>query len=429
MSRTSTRLMMAVVALSILTEPCRLLAQAAKEAEIRERIQQLEKELAELRGQLERLRGKEPADIVAVLDQDYQDLLKKDRQASFVQQAAQHLLETNRNTHWHSYITAMEVLRKHRAQASVPLIVKYMMVHPAKDPNLGNVKTYLDTLVILTGEDVKGIYVKEATPENFAKNWWLPRKDKITVDMNRMNRQQLERVLAALLAESERGDRDYSPGRAEFSTYELSSKLSRSIYRSSVDRPAWYENEIHPAMLPILLERCGVDGGDKTSGRALQYHVIPMLAQLRKDGEAPNLDAVAKDRNQPATVRMACLLANHVAGEDIATEAMLELYTKEKNLEIRLAALLMLPSTVMPRKAAPQLLEALDDPNAHIRSAAVIAMASIPVPGALPKLAQMLEGSPADARRGNNQSLLRAVAVHGSAQAKRPRNNNLINVC
>src|SRR5262245_34691753 len=98
----------------------RLNGQSPREAELQEKIRKLEGELADAR---RRLQDKE-FDIQAALDRDYQELLNKDRQATFLRQAAQHFAEKGGG--W-GYRSAHEILRKHRSQAAVPLILKYMI--------------------------------------------------------------------------------------------------------------------------------------------------------------------------------------------------------------------------------------------------------------------------------------------------------------
>jgi hypothetical protein len=371
-------------------------AQAAKEVELQEKVRKLEQELADARSQLKRLRGKDAPGVVDMLEEDFQKLLKKDRQATFMLQAAQQFLDPTDNNRWNNDANSTTLIRQHRSQAAIPLLLKYLIVRPEADRGSGGVNGYLETLTVLTGEDVKRLYAKAGSAEEFVKQWWFAGKDRITVDFEVMQREQLERVVATLFMVDQ-----------------------RARFRSRRELPHWYPNEIHAAMLPILLERCGVDGAgkNKASGQALDQDVISALAQLRMNGEAPYLDKLAKDPKQSASARLICMLANHAAGEDLATEALLDLHMKEKNLEIREAALSLLPESTAPPSSAPRLLAALDDPNARIRSAAISAMTAIPVPAALPKLAQMLERTAAGAPANDWRNVLSAVTRIGSTEA------------
>src|SRR5262245_19140396 len=148
-------------------------------------------------------------------------------------------------------------------------------------------------------------------------------------------------------------------------------------------RARWWEEELHPALLPHLLAAAGYvepnpgpldpppPDRDTT---AIPFMAIPMLAALRNNGEAPALDQVASDRRQNSAMRLTCLLALYRAGEDLRTDTLLPLLEVEKNLERRLTLVLALGYARDANAGVPKLLELMDDANDQVRAAAVLAL-------------------------------------------------------
>ena len=130
---------------------------------------------------------------------------------------------------------------------------------------------------------------------------------------------------------------------------------------------------------------------DERDTYAVSFAAIPLLAALRQDGEADELDRIARDPQQPSSARLTCLVALHHAGEDILTTAVLPILEKEKKLERRLLAIQLLAYCRDTRAATPKLLDLLDDGNREVRAAAVFALQKGAPPEALPKLKKVIE--------------------------------------
>jgi HEAT repeat protein len=171
-------------------------------------------------------------------------------------------------------------------------------------------------------------------------------------------------------------------------------------------------------MLPILLARAGYE--EKPPAKPAReilpvlFTAVPLLAELRKNGEAPDLDKIAADERQNSAIRLTCYLALRRAGDDLNTKAVLQLFKEQKKLDRRIVAVLLLGYCRDPKETVPALLEVLDDPNRHLR-AAVISTLDVSRPKeALPKLRKLLE-------RGNDDSVyavLRLVGEIGTAEGQ-----------
>ena len=50
-------------------------------------------------------------------------------------------------------------------------------------------------------------------------------------------------------------------------------------------------------------------GGEAAKGGEMVFELVPMLTQLRRDRQAPDLDQIAADKKQGSACRLTCLLA------------------------------------------------------------------------------------------------------------------------
>jgi HEAT repeat protein len=355
-------------------------------AEVRRRAQQV---LDEVRYTVEKQ-----------LDRDYAELLKKEKDPTSVRKAAELFAGTNQSDRWTDYATATAELRRSRAKAGIPLLLKYMILHADFSSGHVVIPEYVDTFVILTGKEFANPYryvedrktpVRNAV-DSLVKTWWLPNKAKITTDLGAMEREQLQLIVDRLLKRAARAERDYGArDPAERVGYQLAAALHPE--RESGRRREAIKADLHPAMVPILLAAAGYEekppDQPAREDHAIPFAAIPMLAAFRKDGEAPILDKVAADARQNSAVRLLCLFALHVAGDDLDTRALLELSKAEKKLERRILILTAL-GHCSDDSAVPPLLEALDDRNVHVRNTGVSALMRHRPKAALPKLKKLL---------------------------------------
>ena len=293
---------------------------------------------------------------------------------------------------------ALVIVRRARSNASIPLLVKYVHLERSQE--------ITDTLIILTGEDISALLrlanggksdpVSSRT--KLATTWWFPNKAKITTDPGKMSKEQLQVVIDRQLAVAELGMRDSSSAPSG-SAYRIS-QILESLNRPGLygRQQTWWPEEVHPAMLPAILAKTGYipPGAANAAAPArevypIPYAAIPMLAALRNYGEAPDLDKIADDKQQNSATRLTCILALHHAGEDLNSQAVLSILENEKKLERRIVAILMLAHSRDKKAVVPKLLQLLDDPNVHIRSAAVHSLRRWAPKEALPQLKKMLE--------------------------------------
>ena len=370
-----------------------------------------------------RPRDPELEKLLAGLDRDYQELLKEERQSAALREAAQDFLRTGPGDYW-AYKRALEKLRKHPSPAAVPLILTHLLDRPDDRPGWYG-DDFINALVILTGEDLQRHFTRGSRGDALVTDWWSSLKNKVMVEPAKMGQEQNERRLTMLLGLAAKNDRSSSA--SQDLAYDASTRLRALLSPYASDRPAWFDNEIHPSMTSLLLARCGAGGaepGDGPDDRSINLHAVAMLARLHKRGEAPELAKLGKDRKQPAAVRLGCLLATRAAGDDLSASDILEFYKEASNLELRVLALLTLPATAKPGEAAAQLVEALDHGNVHIRSAAVHALGKIPVPAALApaalaKLTHLAEQPAFQDSWLSYRTLLDAIVHLGSPEAKK----------
>ena len=339
-------------------------------------------------------------ELVKQLDADYRKLLAKEEDPSPLWKAERLLERTNRNTRWTNYLAATRVLRKSRSKAGIPLVLKYAAIH-AKT-GAGNFKTYSDTLVILSGDDIElptptGADRPKSGRDNVAKlvaAWWTPKKATITTDLDQMKPDSLRRVVG-LVATRTLGSSSYYPEKDAENPEKLFHLLCKMLRYSTSDRTYWYREELNAAMVPHLLAMSGyttkTPAKAKASLKNVDYRAVPLLAALRKDGEAPDLHKIAEDPRQISAVRLTCILAVAMAGEEIQTEELLAIIEKEKRPAIRLPAILALEYSIDSKNVTPKLLDLMDDRNAAVCTAAAYAMDGAAQAVAVPRLKKIID--------------------------------------
>ena len=371
--------------------------------------------------------GPETDPLLKQLDADFKEALKQERDAPAVRKAARLLAGTNQSSNWTDYNGAVTILRQTRARAGIPLLLKYMVLHAGFSTGHVVIPAYADTLTYLTGKDFPDPYRAEpdrvkpvrAAVEQWVKTWWLPQMDKLTTEVGKMSPEQVRRVTNGLLAKAGEASRQRSYGGTP-TVSGLAYALAEILQPGREGYRIPYEEEVHPAMLPPLLEAAGHVDAPRKGARPerdkapIRFEVVPLLAALRQDGEAPALEKIARDPKQSSATRLASILALYRAGEDMPTEVLLGLLEGEKKIERRLVTILALQYCRAEQLTTPRLVALLDDSNNRVRTAAVIALQSTAPKEALPKLKKILdERHPQEAVH----SALTVVANMGTREA------------
>ena len=331
--------------------------------------------------------------LLSELDADFEALLKQEKNPEPLRRAARLLSQSKGG--WMYRDEALDLLRRHRSLAAVPLLLRYLVEHASAHNKPGDT-AYADALTLLTGKDIRPAVVAapRAQVQQLVDSWWRPQRERITVDPAKMSRAQLEVIADRIVLRLAKAERNDGPGEP---ADRIATRL-RSVFQPDSDPEddsPWWQGSLHPAMAPTLLAAAGYEV-KPTRARGtwehtpIPYDLIPVLAALQKEDKRVGLDRIARDPRQNSAVRLTCLLARYGAGERLDTKAVVELLGKEKHLEMRLVATLALEHGD-PREAAPCLLSLLDDPNVHIRAAAVQALHAAKPPAAVPKLRRVLD--------------------------------------
>lgn len=348
------------------------------------------------------LLGAEGDKLVAELDRDFQTLVADEPQAQQIRDAAA-LLEKHDSR-------GLAELRKIRPKAAVPLLLKLMHTQ-ATSVSGSEIDAYAATLRLLTGEPIdspfpdrvstdKRLEGTQANVKRLVEEWWQPNRDKITTNLDRLSKQQMQLVVNELVKKAA-----WSKASPGYDSYHDSKPIT--AYRmyhvmyydvltpSSADTPGWENQELHGAMVPYLLAIAGYEATPADPPRQdtfrIAYPVVHMLAALRSNSQAEDLEKYAEDKRQNSAVRMTVVLALHNASESLRTDIVLELLDKEKNLERRLAQILTLRYAERSREVNQKLVALLDDRNQEIRIAAACALRELRPPEALPKLKRMID--------------------------------------
>jgi hypothetical protein len=365
------------------------------------------------------------------LEVDFQELLRKERDPGPLREAARLLERTNQSDRWLDYQAAVAILRRGRSKAAVPLLLKSMIKHGSLSSAHVVLPEYAEALAILTGEELGeggparpgGRALTPEAVEGLVRDWWLPNRERVTTDPGRMSQEQLRVVVRHLLAQGARAQRQLPQARGE-SASEAQRLLAVTVGVNGRERPTWWREELHPAMVPALLAAAGdvelsrpqaEAGLPEASQDPVSYAAVPLLASLRADGEAPGLERIAQDAKQKPAARLVALLSLYRAGEALPAEPLLSILRSEARPGRRVVAALALGYSRDRQTASSKLLELLDEPDEQVRTAALLALCGRPPRKALPKFKQVLEeGRPAQAV----PAVLRAVAAIGTKEAR-----------
>jgi hypothetical protein len=339
------------------------------------------------------------------LEAEYQELLRVEKNPQPIREAAALLAKTNQSDNWTAYMGATHLLRRHRSKAAIPLLMQYMIRHAEFGGGNGNVAEYVDTLAVLTGENIVNPYryvadrvspVQEGV-EKLHRTWWTPNKNKITVEPEKMTASQREIVADKLLSRFARSSRHNRGGRDSISVYDLSSAVRDILQPGGEPRGRLEKEPVHSALLPAILASAGYRPDDTKPNlperrlHELLPSAVPMLAALRRDGAAPALDRLAEDKKLDSLLRLTCVLALTCAGEELKTSVLMSVIDSDPKVEHRTIAVLALAYAASIKPALPLLLKRLEDPNRDVRTAAVHVFAAHPTADALPRLKPILE--------------------------------------
>jgi hypothetical protein len=135
-------------------------------------------------------------------------------------------------------------------------------------------------------------------------------------------------------------------------------------------------------MIPFLLERCGYQEKppakrvDRDTAQ-VSLATVSMLAELRRNNEAPDLEKAAADKKQNSAVRLTCLLTLVAAGEALKTKEVLDVLSNEAKVDRRMIAVLALGYSDEEKLVVPELKKLLEDPNRDVRAAAELALKTV----------------------------------------------------
>jgi hypothetical protein len=327
-----------------------------------------------------------PDDLLKQLDEDFETALKAEKDPQPLKKAARLLEQTNQSDRWTDYGEALSLLRHNRSKAAIPLLLKYMVLHSEFSTGHVLIPAYADTLTILSGKDIPSPYryVKDRkTPvleavQDLVKKWWTPNKRKISTDLGKMSRDEVQVVTHRLLDRMD-GMRDRLAG--DF-PQQMARDLRATLLRQHEGSIGIWPQDLHPAMIPFLLERCGYQerAPEKPAERdtaQVSLNTVAILAELRRNNEAPDLEKIGADRKQNSAVRLTCLLSLVAAGEALKTKEVLDLLSNEKKVDRRIIAVLALGYSDDEKLVEPQLKKLLEDPNRDVRAAAQMALEAL----------------------------------------------------
>jgi WD40 repeat protein/HEAT repeat protein len=355
--------------------------------------------------------------LLKQLDADFEELLKEEKNPAALRQAARLFESSKLPNSPHDCFRALAILRRTRAKAGIPLLLKYMMEVASGKAGKAPVNTRVltETLIVLTGREIDDPYklvpgrpaaAREALAE-LVKTFWTPNKATLTLELARLSPAQRQVIARTLLRHVE----------TDLSAIEDAARITHVMQREQPGFRDWQNEDLHPSMLPYLLAPAGWVEDPPESGMGLDtyripFAAIPLLATLRESGHAPELRRIAADPRQNSATRLTCLLALPAAGEVLDTKLLLEILDRETKQERRIVAIVALMYCRDVKAAVPRLLKLLEDPDRQVRAAAIGSL-GVPCPKeALPVLKKLLEKQAA-ADRDVVQMLLLVARIGG----------------
>jgi len=364
----------------------------------------------------------EGADVVAWLEADFQALLADDPNAEAIGEIAERLADEAPLDH----LERREIvasLRRYRSRATVPMLIKHYLQGRQRDSRYHEWELSEQCLVLLTGADISVLGIGNIGPreqkphrdrvEALVREWYIPNYHTITTDVDAMTPPQLWRFTRELIA--------VQPYRTRYAGLPgLYDELRRPDYAKAFvnfairppDRLAQsiFPGEVSGEMVPYLLAAARMERGRsqrisdplpndregivKILAEArqvtwlgnglppqyrqftarLDYSVVPILAELRKAGLAPQLDAIIANPAAAPAHRLICPLVLARAGEPMPAEPLLSLVDYPEDLLFRLPAIAALRHVQPSQAVTDKLRTLLDDSEPRVRAAAMAAL-------------------------------------------------------
>ena len=306
------------------------------------------------------------------------------------------------------YQEALATLRRLRPKAAIPLLLS---APGLSEPRLNRYElrrimtSLLHTLTILSGKALPtGPSDYAALLTQLARAWWFPQKQRITTQLSRMSREELDQVTFALVR------------RQALPSYTSVAQTWRRVVSTNFTRPnrshsypkAWFESDLHPRMVPSLLQSI-----DSPATVAAAY---PLLASLSARGARTMISAAS--HTGPPYRRFAALLALWRAGEDFDGAGLLELFQKNtSSVDLRVAVLVAMTQAPSGPELVRALKAGLNSRNREVRTASLYAFTRHAPAGLLPDLERLAQRASTDQEVGAVYDVLRTFIGNHQAQA------------
>lgn len=292
-------------------------------------------------------------EFVRQMQQDYRSLIAKEpKSVREALERADSLLrkEAQQGSTWTEYRTAINLLNQSRSRAAIPCM---LILLNDEDLNVGNFKeTVLQSLTMLTGERLPS-----QDPEVVAKQWWLARKNDITVDMDQMSEQQIQIILDEFLkivSSTEPMGLGRTPpmnGRTLHAVLACGYRVYASQYRKV----------LHRRLLPGLLKQCErPDRRWLTPGPLAAMYVTKVV---------PELPAIVSDPEIAPRIRVVVATGLFRAKATPSADVLLPLWDAVSETDMKQALAVML-ATLPDKAAATAAFSAMTSDNEGIREAA-----------------------------------------------------------
>lgn len=265
---------------------------------------------------------------------------------------------------------ALRRVRKLRLKASVPLL----LLHMQRTQDARAFAACGRAVVLLTGlQAPEPADASDAGRRLAVKKWveetWNPEKEKLSTDLAQLDRRKLDVVLselkAVLLEAAQLTRDDLEDGSSAQGAQKV---LAHLVDRDAIRGDAVTADDVAPSMAGPLLDRASDESDAWAAAR--------ILSLLVQRGESEEIDKAANDPARPLFSRLAAHLAGWIAGNDLATEPLLQLLDKAKRLDERIAVALVLGRTRDPG-VQPRFVSQLQDRSAEVRAAALYGLGEL----------------------------------------------------
>jgi hypothetical protein len=245
------------------------------------------------------------------------------------------------------------LLKKDRDKAAIPLLLRYIVLHADRSSSHIYIPAYAATISYISGHKIESPY--EAGPDlpqrmrvkvkAIVDNWWSKNKDTLTTEPAEMSEDELNVLIDGLLKQVRDTDRFHGLDYERQTAYRAYHLVFYGVMNSSSDEQL--KNPVlHPEMSRLLLQRYGfkekATKSQPDKPGSFPYEAIPLLAALRENDFAEDLDEIAADSHQNSTVRLLAIMSIMEAGETLRTKDLLSLLETDLGIENHMIALLCL---------------------------------------------------------------------------------------